>query len=397
MSVFRRVILPVAWLLVFAVIALALVKIAFIDGLEPQQSGPAPMAQMEAPVVAASRATVTNTVQVKATVQSDPAQAVRSTAAGTVVHIYRDAGTTVAKGEAVIQVRSEQPREAAAAEQAPVAGPGAGERPASSPEPVYVYTDVPAPVGGKIGELGVLIDQQVSVGETVGKVDPGSYTVSGSITAAQQFRLLGRPASAKIALTGGPAPFTCPAVVVKNNASDAGSAGSGSGGGTGAAGLAVPRAGLLPAAVAIPGGGGEAPQDGGPATGTLSCAIPSGTEVFAGLGATMTVTAGESKNVVTVPLSSVKGSVKEGIVWLASDAAVAPAAGAVPGAAPGASAREVREPEQRRVKLGLNDGSRVEVTSGLAEGERVLEFVPGAAAPPVMPGPGQMVYGPAGG
>ena len=69
MRVFRRVILPVAWLLVFAVIALALVKIAFIDGLRPQESGPAPMANLETPVVAASRATVTNTVQVKATVQ----------------------------------------------------------------------------------------------------------------------------------------------------------------------------------------------------------------------------------------------------------------------------------------------------------------------------------------
>ena len=401
MSVFRRVVLPVAWLLVFAVIALALVKIAFIDGLRAEESGPAPMAQVGTPAVPAVRATVTNTVQIKATVQSDPAQPVRSTAAGTVVHIYRDAGTTVAKGEAVIQVRTEQPREPA---QAPAPGEEATE--GQSSEPVYVYTDVPAPAGGKVSELGVLIDQQVTVGETVGKVDPGSYTVSGPVTAAQQFRLLGRPGSAEVALTGGPAPFTCPAVTVKTNASDAGASGGGTGGGTGAAGLVVPAGGLQPAAVAIPGGGGEAPQDGGPATGTLSCAIPSGTEVFAGLGATMTVTAGESKNVITVPLSSVKGSVKEGIVWLAGEAV--PGAGAVPGAAPGGPAREaqevpareaqeVREPEQRRVKLGLNDGSKVEVTSGLAEGEMVLEFVPGAAAPPAMPGPGQMVYGPAGG
>ena len=390
MSVFRRVVLPVARLLVFAVIALALVKIAFIDGLRPEESGPAPMAQVGTPAVPAVRATVTNTVQVKATVQSDPAQAVRSTAAGTVVYIYREAGTTVAKGEAVIQVRTEQPRE-------PVPAPGPGEEPAEeqSSEPVYTYTDVPAPAAGKISELGVLIDQQVTVGETVGKVDPGSYTVSGPMTAAQQFRLLGKPGSAEIALTGGPAPFTCPEVTVKNNASDAGASGGGTGGGTGTAGTAVPAGGLRPAAVAIPGGGGEAPQDGGPATGTLSCAIPSGTEVFAGLGATMTVTAGESKNVITVPLSSVKGSVKEGIVWLAGDAAAAvPAAGAAPGAAPGGPALE---PEQRRVKLGLNDGSKVEVTSGLAEGEMVLEFVPGAAANPAMPGPGQMMYGPAGG
>ncbi|WP_136017852.1 efflux RND transporter periplasmic adaptor subunit [Arthrobacter silvisoli] len=395
MSVFRRVVLPVAWLLVFAVIALALVKIAFIDGLRSEESGPAPMAQVGTPAVPAVRATVTNTVQLKATVQSDPAQAVRSTAAGTVVYIYRDAGTTVAKGEAVIQVRTEQPREAGQATE-----PGEEAAEEQSSEPVYVYTDVPAPRGGKVSELGVLIDQQVTVGETVGKVDPGSYTVSGPVTAAQQFRLLGKPGSAEIALTGGPAPFTCPEVTLKNNASDAGASGGGTGGGTGAGGMAVAAGGLQPAAVAVPGGGGEAPQDGGPATGTLSCAIPSGTEVFAGLGATMTVTAGESKNVITVPLSSVKGSVKEGIVWLAGEAAAVADAGAAPGAAPGAPGapvREAREPEQRRVKLGLNDGSKVEVTSGLAEGDMVLEFVPGAAANPAMPGPGQMMYGPAGG
>ncbi|OFI37696.1 hypothetical protein BIU82_07425 [Arthrobacter sp. SW1] len=394
MNVFRRVVLPVAWLLVFAVIAVALVKMAFIDGLKPEDSGPAPMAQVQTPVVAAARATVTNTVQLKATVQNDPAQSVRSTAAGTVVYIYREAGTTVAKGEPVIQVRSEQPRE-------PVvpAESGEGEEPAEAApqEPVYTYTDVPAPASGKVSELGVLIDQQVTVGEAVGKVDPGTYTVSGQINAAQQFRLLGKPASAEIALTGGPAPFSCPEVTVKNNASDAGASGGGAGTGGGAAGMAAPGAALqlaaaAPAAVAIP-GGGEAPQDNGPATGTLSCAVPSGTEVFAGLGATMTVTAGEAKNVITVPLSAVKGSVKEGIVWMASapagDAGGAPGAGApADGPAGGeAAGGPVPEPEQRRVKLGLSDGTKVEVVSGLAEGEQVLEFVPGAAGP-AMPGQG---------
>jgi multidrug efflux pump subunit AcrA (membrane-fusion protein) len=91
----------------------------------------------------------------------------------------------------------------------------------------------------------------------------------------------------------------------------------------------------------------------------------------------MTVSAGVAADVVTVPLTSVKGSVKDGIVWLA---------GATGGA-----------PEERKVQLGLNDGSVVEVVSGLAEGEQVLEFVPGApAAPDPMMGPGQIAYPPAG-
>ncbi|MBB6403738.1 efflux RND transporter periplasmic adaptor subunit [Arthrobacter sp. AZCC_0090] len=366
MGVFRRVILPVAWLLVFAVIAVALVKIAFVDGLKPQGAEPAPMARVETPVVPAARATVTNTVQVKATVQSDPVIGVRSTAAGTVVHIYVESGAAVAKGDQLFQVKAERTKPATTA-----ATPG--EKATS--EPLYVYTDVLAPAAGKLNELTTLLDQQLSVGQAVGKVDPGTFTVSGPVNAAQQYRLLAKPGSAQISLVGGPAPFACPAVTLKNNANDAGATAGGTG--TGGVGMAAP-VGALPLAAAGPGG---ETQNGGASTGTLSCPVPSGTEVFAGLGATMTVSAGEAKDVVTVPLTSVKGSVKEGIVWMASVAV------------------EGKAPEQRAVKLGLNDGSKVEVVSGLAEGEQMLEFVPGAPAAPSQQGygPGAVPYGPAGG
>jgi len=47
--------------------------------------------------------------------------------------------------------------------------------------------------------------------------------------------------------------------------------------------------------------------------------------------------------------------------------------------------------EQREVSLGLNDGSMVEVTEGLAEGEAVLQFVPGAPAVPGDPTGGGVV------
>ncbi|XAS73456.1 efflux RND transporter periplasmic adaptor subunit [Micrococcaceae bacterium Sec5.1] len=365
MGIFRRVILPVAWLVVFAIIAVALVKIAFVDGLKPSDSGPAPLAQVDIPVVPATRATVTNTVEIKGTVQSDAADPVRSTSAGKVIKVFVEQGATVAKGDALFQVK---------AERAVTFTQPSKDGMSSAPKPVYDYFDILAPSGGTLQSLTTLIDQQVSVGESVGKIDPGTYTVAGSVTAAQQYRLLGKPGPAEIALVGGPAPFQCTEVTLKNNASDDGGGGSGGLSSTGGgAGMGVGGA------VAIPGGGGGQSQEGGTPTGTLSCAIPAGHEVFAGLGATMTVSAGVAADVVTVPLTSVKGSVKDGIVWIAG------AAGS--GAAP----------EQRTVQLGLNDGALVEVVSGLAEGEQVLEFVPGApAVPGPMMGPGQAVYGPAG-
>ena len=101
----------------------------------------------------------------------------------------------------------------------------------------------------------------------------------------------------------------------------------------------------------------------------------------------MTVTAGEAVNVVTLPLTSVEGSIKEGIVWLAGAEMTPNAGGVVIGrpadAAPAGgspAAGPAGEPQQRKVQLGLNDGSRVEVVSGLSEGEAVLEFIPGVPA-----------------
>lgn len=404
MRVFRRVILPVAWLAVFAVIAVTLVKIAFVDGLKPDDAVAGPSAQVAIPVVQAARATVTNSVEIKATVQSDAPAGVRSTAAGVVSHIFLEAGAKVALGDRLYQVRTELPPEPT--EEMEQSTTTAGEPGASVPQqvtarvPLYTYTDVLAPVSGTLETLTVLLKQQVGVGEATGSVNPGTFTVSGSVNAAQQYRLLAKPGSAQVSVVGGPAPFTCPTVVLKNNAAADTPAKAG-GGLASAGGGSVGRS--VPYAQAGPGGGGAAPEQDTTPTGTLSCAIPSGVEVFAGLGATMTVTAGESANVVTVPLTAVQGSVKDGIVWLAP-AGSAPAPGGEGGpAGPGAEGAaagppqgapaNAAPPEQRKVQLGLNDGTVVEIVSGLAEGESVLEFVPGAPAqeqPGAQFGPGPM-------
>lgn len=355
MGVFRRVILPVAWLLVFAIIAVALVKIAFIDGLKSAASQPAPLAEVGIPMVPATRATVTNTVQIKGTVQSDAAEPVRSTSAGSVVKIFVEPGAAVSKGDPLFQVKAERA----------VTNPQVSKD-GTPPKPVYDYLNVLAPGTGTLQSLSTLIDQQVTVGESVGRIDPGTYTVAGSVTAAQQYRLLGKPGPAEIALVGGPAPFQCAEVALKNNASDDGGTGSGGlAGSGGGAGMGVG------AALAGPGGGQQ--EEGSTPTGTLSCAVPADQQVFAGLAATMTVSAGVAADVLTVPLTAVKGSVKDGIVWVSSAAGGAP--------------------EERKIQLGLNDGSVVEVVSGLAEGEQVLEFVPGAPAvtDPMM-GPGPVTY-----
>jgi hypothetical protein len=374
-----------------------LVKIAFVDGMKSGPSVAGPAAEVTTPVVEAKRATVTNTVQVAATIQSDAPAGVRSTAAGKLTHIFLSPGVKVAAGDKLYQVRAEVPVEPAADAGQPTTAAGQPAGPVTQPVPSgpsYTYADVLAPVSGELGTLTVLMDQQVGVGEETGTVNPGTFTVSGSVDAAQQYRLLSKPASAKISVVGGPAPFECPSVVLKSKVSDgSGSVGGGNGGLSGGAGMSVPFAAAIP-------GGGAAGQGGSP-TGTISCAVPSGVEVFAGLGATMTVTAGQATEVITVPLTSVEGSVTEGSVWLAP-AGAASRPDAAPGAAGGQPAGTPAggppgEPQKRKVQLGLNDGSVVEIVSGLAEGEAVLEFIPGAPAQvqsgPQFGGPGSYPAG----
>ncbi|MBP2411639.1 multidrug efflux pump subunit AcrA (membrane-fusion protein) [Arthrobacter stackebrandtii] len=349
MRVLRRIVFPILWLLLIAVIAAALVKLAFFDGIQQENAQLQPEAQIQAPVVAATVDTVTNTVELQGAVQEDPAVPVRVTAVGKVVYFFVNEGAQVAAGDQLFQIRSEvmpDPTEIVQPE-----APAEGDEPAppaAPPAPVYTYTDVLAPAAGTLNSLTVLLNQEVSVGDTAGSVLPGTFSIAGTLTTAQQFRLLDKPATAIGTVVNGPAPFSCQNVTLSSK-----------------------EAAEDPAAPSDPMAGAMGPdsQSGGSGAGQVSCAVPADVRVFSGLGATITLTAGESQNVLTLPLTSVKGSVQKGLVWLPSE--------------DGAG-----QPEEREVVLGLNDGVKVEIVSGLAEGESVLEFVPGADAP--MPEDGQM-------
>jgi hypothetical protein len=358
--------MPVAWLAVFAVIAAALFKLAFVDGLEPERVSAAPEAALMTPTVAVGLGTVTNVVQLQGSVVSDKPVTVRSTAEGKVNHIFVTEGSAVAVGDPLFQVR--QPVEittppVTAAVPAPSAPAGetgdggagaAAEVPAALPvtarlqpaEPRYTYANVVATAAGTVGTLSVLPDQQVTVGMDAAAIDPGTFSVTGSLTPDEQFRLLGRPSSASVTVTGGPAPFDCGAVEV-GEAPSAGEPAAGAGTGV------VPS--FAPAAF-----GPAVPDAGAAATGTVTCTVPAEVPVFAGLSATIDIAAGEAADVLTVPTTAVKGSVGTGIVWVMGDGGA---------------------PQERNVTLGLNDGASVEIVDGVSAGEQILQFVPGSPAP----------------
>jgi multidrug efflux pump subunit AcrA (membrane-fusion protein) len=340
MSVVRTIVFPALRLLVWAVIAAALVVLAFRGGTPGPgtAAGPgAPTLELGSPPVPVVRGSVSNTVSVTGTVVADPAVPVKATAAGTVRRLLVAKGATVAAGQALIEIRYE-------VELDPVVGKDAEGNPTSTPRPPQVRTaTVPAPAAGTLSTFDVLVDQIVAVGDEVGEISPGTLSVTATLTQAEQFRLLAPPSTAEVEVQGGPAPFTCSGLTLG----------------------APPAAGDEGAAGAPPSGGG------GGGT-TARCAVPAGVTVFAGMGATVRVQAGTAENVLVVPITAVQGSVQTGNVWVVADDGTE---------------------EMRAVTLGLSDGDQIEVREGLAEGEQVLQFVP---VPDDTPVEDPMIGGPVG-
>jgi macrolide-specific efflux system membrane fusion protein len=85
--------------------------------------------------------------------------------------------------------------------------------------------------------------------------------------------------------------------------------------------------------------------------------VPADVRVFAGLAAEVTIAGGVAENVLTAPITAVEGTSETGNVhFVLPDGST----------------------ELRPVTLGLNDGVTVEIKDGVAEGDMILQFVPGA-------------------
>ncbi|TPW76509.1 hypothetical protein [Schumannella soli] len=314
MGIARKWVFPILRLVVFAAIAVALVKLAFIDGLTGGSSDTAqPTGQVVDPVIAVEKGTITNEVKLDATVSADPAVPVKATLAGEVTKVSAGVGAQVNADTPIATVRSET-----------VSPDG---------QPVRKTVVVKAGAAGTLSALPVIVGQQVVVGDAIAQVAPPTFSVSGGLAAADQYRLLNRPDAATVTIVGGPAPFTCGGLTITTPLNGAGA--SASGDASGDAGASTP-------------------------TTTVRCAVPAEVTVFTGLAAKMSIAGGVAKDVLTVPATAVQGSAGSGIVY-------------VPDAQGG-------KPVKKDVKLGLSDGDKVEITGGLAEGDQILEFVPGAPA-----------------
>lgn len=327
-----RTVFTVLKILAWTAIAAALVKIAFFPSARAQDLAEsldptASYGQMTVPVQTGS---ISSQIDLEGTIQSDPAPAVKATVEGEVTQIDVLDGQAVNQGDRILLLQKEMPGEDVETTDQ------SGNVTVTPGKSWWKSEWITAPATGTL-TLSAMLEQQFTVGDVLGSVQPPTFSAVATLTADQMYRMQDVPATATITIKNGPAPFDCAGLAITTPKAGGSTGGAG---GTGAA-----SAGTT---------GGDATSD---TSIRATCTIPEGPKVFPGLQVTMGIAAGSADGVLTLPATAVEGRFQTGIVYLPGD--------------------DPANPEKVNVSLGVTDGKTVEITDGLTEGQEVLEFVPG--------------------
>jgi len=187
MVVWRRVILPVLFLVVLGAAALALMKIAFLpDTASAEPIGPS--AGVTEPVTAVARGSLVNELDLEGSIARDEEYVVRSATDGVVTGVHVADGDTVQQGQLLVTIKQNDPVRS---------------------------IQLVAPEAGEVSDLALLKGQASTIGGGVLTLTPARHHVLATVKPAQLYRLVNAPTEATVAITGGPAPFACTGVRVQ--------------------------------------------------------------------------------------------------------------------------------------------------------------------------------------
>jgi macrolide-specific efflux system membrane fusion protein len=266
MSVARKWVFPIVWVVVLAAIAVALVKIAFFGTSTAGAGGDVPTGGVVDPQVPVSIGTVSNEVILSGIVKADDAVPVKASYSGEIIVVDVRVGTVVEKGQRLAVVKGFD---------------SAGR---------VVNVAIKAGVAGTVSSFSLVVNQQTTAGTVVAQIAPPGFYITASVQPVERYRLLGAPEEAMVTVAGGPAPFLCTGLRIR-----------------------TPLAGS--------GTGGEDPGvDPGAGSGTVArCVVPADVTVFPDLTAQLSISAGLAENVLVVPVTAVLGSAESGVVYVVVD------------------------------------------------------------------------------
>lgn len=238
MQVFRRVVLPILYLIVLLIIAVSLAWLAFAPSGESGSDDVFATGELVGTEAYVERGSSEASPEADGTIAIADPVAAKPGHDGTVNHIWVRPGMVVEEGDDLFQVTVEEAPDEAAA---PDESEDGDDAPAPAPEPRRTYHTVTAPADGTVGSFDLQVGDDVAKGAE-------ALTVT---------------------------PRTCSA---------------------------------------------------------------------------------SADDVLTVPVTAVRGMGEDASVWVTDD---------------------MGEPEERSVEIGMSDGTRAEVVSGLEAGDAILEYVPG--------------------
>ena len=384
MAAVRRYVFPLIWMLIFAIIAIALARLAFFPGDARAGDGEDPAVPAvefdEYATVPVETGDIASALALSGVVESDPGTDLKATEEGEINKIWSREGDTVEKGQRILQVRIPQGpdpvlpgttsggedtmdgtdgdgtgNEGTSDESAQAGGKAGGadeatpgtagdtiEQPSPQAATEYTYVDLVASASGKLTGLAVEEWQSLAVGDVVASISPGTYSIVADLTPEQQLSLLDTTIKATATLPTSPDPVTCdaPDITEQSSSSD-----------DDAAKDTEPQVDPMT---------GEETSS-GTSVAQLECPVPEGTRIVPGLSVEVAVDLGTAEDVLVVPTTAVEGEGEAGTAYALDE--------------------ETGEPLPVEVSLGKRGDGVVEITKGLEEGQEILQFVPGVDNP----------------
>ncbi|WP_404290604.1 efflux RND transporter periplasmic adaptor subunit [Glutamicibacter arilaitensis] len=337
---FRRFVLPTAWLLIGALIAVSLVKLAFTGSAAAEDDQLYPTGEVPAETVMVETSTIENTLKIAGSIKLLESQSLNAPVDGVVNWAFVNPGDHVSKGDRIFQMRIETMPENTEQTDSEVDPDPDTDQVSSNPaKPAVSYRDIYAPATGKVTKFDIELNDEVTKGADLANVQPQNFIAVGTINPLDRYRLTDSTLEATVTIDGGPEPFTCKNLRVGDTSAPSSDSSKDQ----------DPDAGME-----TMNGQSQTETSSGS---EISCEVPADVVVFDGLTMNMDIEAGSAENVLTVPVSAVRGLVGQGAVWRLDE-----------------NSKEIRT----EVELGVTDGKIIEVISGLKAESEVLRYVPGS-------------------
>jgi len=274
-------------------------------------------------VVEAKVGTLRQVVQLPGVIVREPDQLIRATANGTLTSVGVKQGDEVRAGT-TLGVITPLPSPAPplpSPSPLPTSSPTPTGSPSPSPPPplppIQPVSVVTAPVDGVITEVDVVLGQHTRTGKTMFVLSPDQFDVIAAVGPSLLPQFFTPPLDIQGTIEKGPPPFACTFVSIGSNLETSG-------------------------AQTI------LNQDS-----DFRCSVPVSVTVFPGIHVRLDVTTAEADGAVILPKDVIQIHGQDGTVWVVEKGGT---------------------PSKRTVRLGISQGSMIQVTSGLKAGERVLDL-----------------------